>query len=74
MQHIGFAIDLLTSPPAFREQFFRGPYHIYNAPPFVAVFAEIGVCFAGALIGVWLSGLWHGNGAKRGGRLAPDMT
>ena len=66
MQHIGFAVDLLNSPPEFQQAFLREPYHIYNAPPFVAVFAEIGVCFCGALIGAWLSHLRGRGGVKRG--------
>lgn len=59
MQHVGFAVDLLTAPPTFQEQFSRGPYHIYNSPPFVAVLAEVGACVVGAMIARLLVSVWR---------------
>lgn len=49
----------------FPEQALTWPIHPYNAQYFVAVFAEIGVCFVGAHIGSAIAKLWFREGPKR---------
>jgi hypothetical protein len=59
IHQVSTVLSLVDLQRAFPEQNITWPIHPYNAQYFVAVFAEIGVCFVGANIGSAITKLWR---------------
>lgn len=64
VHQVSTVMSLVDLQRAFPEQNLTWPIHPYNAQYFVAVFAEIGVCFVGAHVGIWISKLWRRDRRK----------
>ena len=66
--------SLVELQRTFPEQNIVWPIHPFNAQYFVAVFAEIGVCFVGALVGRGIARLWRRDRRKRWFQATAGLT